>query len=90
MGNLPTPLPPEDSSDLVALDSRDIVDPAVIVTVRQIEKLGEEQDDAYAKERLVSQTKPISDLNKKNHLPLLSQPPVREKTSHKTSDLPKE
>jgi len=28
----------EDSSDLVALDSRDIADPALIDTVRQIEK----------------------------------------------------
>ena len=60
MGNVPTPVPPEDRSDLLALDSRDIADPAVIVTVRQMEKLGEEQYDAYVKERLVSETKPIS------------------------------
>ena len=32
-----------DSSDLLTLDSRDIIDPAVIDTARQIEKLGEEQ-----------------------------------------------
>ena len=70
----------EDSSDLLALDSRDIADPAVIDTVRQIEKLGEEQYDAYVKERLISQTKPISDPIKKNNLPLFSRPPVREKT----------
>jgi len=66
----------EDSSDLLALDRRDIADPAVIDTVRQIEKLGEEQYDAYVRERLVSQTKPISDPIKKNNLPLFS----REKT----------
>jgi len=70
----------EDSSDLFALDSRDIADPAVIDTVRYIEKLGEEQYDAYVRERLVSQTKPISDPIKKNNLPLFSRPPVREKT----------
>ena len=69
----------EDSSDLLALDSRDIAYPAVIDTVRQIEKLGEEQYDAYVKEWLVSQTKPISDPIKKNNLPLFSRPPVREK-----------
>ena len=70
----------EDSSDLLALDSRNIADPAVIDTVRQIEKLGEEQYDAFVKERLISQTKPISDPIKKNNLPLFSRPPVREKT----------
>ena len=36
----------EDSSDLLALDSRDIADPAFIDMVRQIEKFGEEQYDA--------------------------------------------
>ena len=70
----------EDSSDLLTSDSRDIADAAVIDTVRQIEKLGEEQHDAYVKERFVSQTKPISDPMKKNNLPLFSRPPVREKT----------
>ena len=50
------PPPPEDSSDLLTLDSRDIADPAVIGTVGQIEKLGEEQHAAYVKEWLVSQT----------------------------------
>ena len=62
------------------MDGRDIADAAVIDTVRQIEKLGEEQYDAYVKERLISQTKPISDPIKKNNLPLFSRPPVREKT----------
>ena len=76
MGNLFT----EDSSDLLTLDSRDIADAAVIDTVPQIEKLGEEQYDAYLKEQLVSQTKPISDPIKKNNLPLFSRAPVREKT----------
>ena len=45
MGNLFT----EDSSDLLTSDSRDIADADVIDTVRQIEKLGEEQYDAYFK-----------------------------------------
>ena len=42
----PPPPQPENCSDLLTLDSRDITDPAVIDTVRQIEKLGEEQYDA--------------------------------------------
>jgi len=70
----------EGSSDLLALDSRDFADPALIDTVRQIEEIGEEQYDAYVKEQLVSQTKPMSDPIKKNNLPLFSPPPVREKT----------
>ena len=60
--------------------NRDIADAAVIDTVRQIEKLGEEQYDASVKERLVSQTKPISDPIKKNNLRFFSRPLVREKT----------
>ena len=70
----------EDSGDLLALDSRDIADPAVTDTVRRIEKIGEEQYETFVKERLVNQTKPISDPIKKNNLPLFSRPPVREKT----------
>lgn len=49
----------EDSSDLLALDSRDIADPAVVDTVCQIEKIGKEQYDTYVKEWLVSQTSPF-------------------------------
>ena len=36
--------PPEESSDLLTLDSRDIIDPAVSDMVRRIEK-GEKQYD---------------------------------------------
>ena len=58
----------------------DIADPAVIDMVRQIEKLGEKQYDGYVKERLVRQTKPISDPIKKKNFLLFSRPPVRENT----------
>ena len=67
------------SNDLLALDSRDMAYPDVIYTVHKIEKLGKELCDAYAKEWLVSQTKPISDPIKKKTLPLFGRPPVREK-----------
>ena len=70
----------ENSSDLLVLDSRDIAVPAVIDTIRQIKKIGEEQYDTYVKERLVNQTKPISDPINKNTLPLFSRPPVGEKS----------
>ena len=38
--------PPEDCSDLLTLDSRDITESAVIDTLLQLEKLGEEEYDA--------------------------------------------
>lgn len=70
----------ENSSDLLVLDSRDLADAAVIDTVNQIEKLGQDQYEAYVSERLVNQTKNITDPIKRNNLPLFSRPPIREKT----------
>ncbi|KAJ8394095.1 hypothetical protein AAFF_G00049000 [Aldrovandia affinis] len=70
----------EDSKDLLVLDSRDLADPAVINTLHQIEKLGQEQYDTYVNERLVHQTKPITDPIKRNNLHIFNQPPVREKS----------
>ena len=70
----------DDSSDLLVLDSRDLADPAVINTVRQIEKLGQEQYNTYVDERLVNQTKPSTDSIRRNNLPLFSRSPVREKS----------
>lgn len=70
----------DDSKDLLVLDSRDLADPAVINTVREIEKLGQEQHHSYVHERLVNQTKPITDTIKRNNLPLFSRPPVRIKS----------
>ncbi|KAK2170044.1 hypothetical protein NP493_1165g00003 [Ridgeia piscesae] len=70
----------ENSKDLFVLDSRDLADPAVIDTLRQIKSLGQEQYDTYVNERLVNQTKPITDPMKRNNLPLFSRPPVREKS----------
>ena len=79
----------ENSSDLLVLDTRDLADTAVIDTLKQIEKLGQDQYDAYVSERLVNQTKPITDPIKRNNLPLFSRPPVREKSrsQHQLSSL---
>ena len=70
----------DDSKDLLVLDSRDLADPEVINIVRQIEILGQQQYDTYVNERLVNQTKPITDPIKWKNLPLFSRPPVREKS----------
>ena len=69
----------DDSKYLLVIDSRDLTDSAVINTLRQIEKLRQEQYDTYVNERLVDQTKPITDPIKRNNLPLFSRPRVREK-----------
>ncbi|KAJ8027926.1 hypothetical protein HOLleu_30023 [Holothuria leucospilota] len=70
----------EYSSDLLVLDSRDVVDTAEADTVLQMEKVGLEQYETYVEERLVNQTVPITDPIKRNNLHLFSRPPVREKS----------
>ena len=70
----------ENSKDLLVLDSRDLADPAVIDTLRQIKSLGQEQYDTYVNERLVNQTNLITDSMKRSNLPLFSRPPMREKS----------
>ena len=67
-------------SDLLVLNSRDVVDTAVADTVRQMEKLGVEQYETYVEERLVNQTVPITDPIKWNNLHLFSSPPVSEQS----------
>ena len=69
----------ENSNDLLVLDSRDLADPAIIDSVRNFEKLGQEQYDIYVGERLVNQTKSVWEPIKKNNLALFSRPPFREK-----------
>jgi len=73
----------EYSSDLLVLNSRDVVDTAVADTVRQMEKLGLKQYETYVEERHVNQTVPITDpikQNSPNNLHLFSRPPVRQKS----------
>ena len=66
----------EHTSDLLVLDNRDLADAAVIDTLSWIEKLGQDQCEAYVSERLVHQTKTITDSIKRHNLPLFSRPPV--------------
>ncbi len=71
----------EESSDLLVIDNRNIADTAVADMVHHIEKLVCDQYQTYVEERLVSQTKPITDSIKRNSVPLFSRPTtVREKS----------
>lgn len=56
------------------------MDSSVCDTVRNIEKIGQDQYDSYVTERLVNQTVHVDDPIKRNNLPLFSRPAVREKS----------
>ena len=62
----------DDSKDLLVLDSRYLAEPAIINT-------GTRAAWPYVHERLINQTKPITDPIKRKNLPLFSRPRVREK-----------
>ena len=75
----------DDSNDLLVLDTRDLADPAVINTMRNLEKTGQKQYETFVNERLVNQSRPVNDPIKRNNLPLFSRPPVRDKSKAKQS-----
>ena len=64
----------EESGDILVLDTRDIADPAVVTTVRGIEKKGHDQYDSFVTDRLVERTSPVSDTTSKNSMPLFNRP----------------
>ena len=66
----------EESEDLLVLDSRGIADPAIVQTVREIEKTGQDQYK-YMTERVIDRTTSVFDPISKNQMPLLSRPPSR-------------
>ena len=67
----------EESGDHLVLDTRDIPDPAVVTTVRGIEKKGHDQYDSFVTGRLVDRTSPVSDTISKNSMPLFNRPSKR-------------
>ena len=66
----------EESEGLPVLDSRDVADPAIVQTVREIEKTGQDQYK-YMTERVIKRTTPVFDPISKNQIPLFSRPPSR-------------
>ena len=67
----------EESEDLLVLDSRDVADPAIVQTVREIENTGQDQYDKYMTEGGIERTTPVFDPISKNQMPLFSRPPSR-------------
>ena len=71
----------EETTDLLRLDTRDIVDPTVTASVRQAETMGQEQYQTFMTDPLVEQTTPIREPIKNNKLSLFSRPSQREKSN---------
>ena len=64
----------ETSSDLLVLDTRDVADKSIADGIHTIENIGKKQYDAYVRERLIDQVRPISDPIKRENIPFSQQP----------------
>ena len=64
----------EEGENLMAIHTKDIMDDAVVRTVRNARKIGEEQFNLFIKERFIDRSKPVTYPLKKNNLPTLSTP----------------
>ena len=64
----------EDSKDLFALDSKVIVENAVIQTVKNVITTGQEQYSTFVQERFQKRTKEVASVISKNKLPLFKSP----------------
>ncbi|XP_076078833.1 uncharacterized protein LOC143048849 [Mytilus galloprovincialis] len=73
----------EESEDLLVLDTRDIVDPKVANTVRNIEQIGNDKYHEYVRERLDKRTRPLSDPIKQNKLHLFRRQELRSESKEK-------
>ena len=62
----------EMSQDMIVLDTKEIVDSVVLKTVRNAERIGQEQFNAFTKECLVDRTKSIEETIHRNKLALFS------------------
>jgi len=62
----------EEGTDLLVLDSKEIVDHAAVENIRNAERLSQEQFQAFIKERLIERTKAIDDVIHCNKLKLFN------------------
>ncbi|KAK3734698.1 hypothetical protein QZH41_002108 [Actinostola sp. cb2023] len=66
----------EDSGDLLALDTKDIMPVEVVESIKNIQKIGKDQYKAFVNERIVHQEKAITHPIKRNKLPLFGRLPT--------------
>ena len=67
----------QEIKNLMAIHNKDIMDDAVVRTVRYVRKIGEEQFNLFFKERFIDRSKPVTHPLKENNLPTLSTPKRR-------------
>ena len=77
----------EDTDELLALDTRNVLDVSVANSVREVCNLGKLQYSNYYKEVIIDRQRSIHDLIKKNSLPLLNSSKPKAKESGKISTL---
>ena len=70
----------DDGPELLALDTRNIIDDSVINTVRTIEAVGKDQYETYKKSVITDMTQSIHSTIKKNALPLFRSPSPKTKS----------
>ena len=61
----------DDSDELIALETRNVMDATVVNTIRTVESLGQEQYQRYRQAVIIDHTQSIHDPIKKNSLPYL-------------------
>ena len=80
----------EESESLPVLDSRDVGDPAIVQTVREIEKTGQDQYK-YMTERVIERTTPVFDPISKKSDDLVQPTTIKRSIENKTNHhIPKE
>ena len=62
----------EETSELLVLDTRDVVDPKISQSICEIEKIGQLQYKEFTKERLIEATKSVADPIIRNNFPLFA------------------
>ena len=60
----------EESQDLIVLDTKEIADAAVVETVRNAKKIGQDQFDAFTKDCIKDRTKSLDETIHRNKLPM--------------------
>ncbi len=70
----------DDSDELLALDTRNVLNESVVTTVRTVLSLGRDQYAKYCKEVITDRTHSIHEPIKKNSLPLFRCPHPKAKT----------
>lgn len=73
----------EDSTDLLVLDAKEIMDETVVKAVGKVVSIGQDQYKAFVKERFQERTMPITKVIKKNKLLLFKQQPQKNPTKDK-------